>query len=608
MHEMTPEEIDEAMGKGEKLWEIYKYQKLSPDQIDRAIEKGEDLGYLYEFQKLPPDQIDRAIEKGEDLGYLYEFQKLSPDQIDRAMEKRENLRDIYEHQKLLPDQIDRAIEKGEKLDFLYDYQKLLPDQIDRAIEKGEELEDLYYHQKLLPDQIDRAIEKGEKLDFLYDYQKLLPDQIDRAIEKGEALAILYIYQELPPSQIDRAIEKGERLGVLYEYQKLPPDQIDRAMDKGEKLGTLYRRQKLLPDQIDKAIGIGEHFDILFSYQEILPEQIDRAINIGAGLEFLYTSPLATEEQKKTILKKLNIPAYEVLLESPLWKSVIPTDLIKAVNIFNESVSNKVDMAPVYDLVGVYPATNPFDIIKLRLADKGYYTKEGDFDYGYYADNSGREKKIRLGRIIKDYPKLVAEYGEVKPALKSIYRETGSLSPLSENLEIVISNNPIDIAGKSTGKAWTSCETISSSADYGWPPLCGWCDDIKANNLIAYIKRVGEDEWIGRCMIRWCIREDDKRPDALIEKYYGNIFDPNLPLYRWIMEYNLNRIVRGKGYSGMPGAVSCKTPYTFTGYLDSADSAKHEDSYIEYHLGKRGEEREEKRRGEKKVYYPKLAGD
>jgi hypothetical protein len=109
------------------------------------------------------------------------------------------------------------------------------------------------------------------------------------------------------------------------------------------------------------------------------------------------------------------------------------------------------------------------------------------------------------------------------------------------------------------------------------------------------------------MVRWCIREDDKRPDVLIEKYYGNISDPNLPLYRWIMEYSLNRIVRGKGYSGMPGAVSCKTPYAFTGYLDSTDSAKHEDSYIEYHLGERGRRKEEMRREreEKVVYHSNL---
>ena len=542
----------------------------------------EELRWLYEYQKLLPEQIDKAIEKGKALDYLYKFQELSPEQIDRAIEKGESLWILYEHQRLSPEQIDGASERGEALDYLYKFQKLSPEQIDRAIERGEALDEFY---------------------VLYGHQKLSPEQIDRAIEKGKALGNLYECQKLSPEQIGRAIEKGEYLYALYWYQKLSLEQIDRAIEKGEELRYLYENQKLSPEQIDRAIEKGKYLDILFSYQQILPEQIDRAIDIGAGLEFLYTSPLTSDEQKKAILKKLNIAIPEELLESPLWKGVLPTDLMKAVRIFNESISNKIDMAPVDDLVGVYSVDNPFDIIKLKLADKGYYMKEGDFDYGYYVDKSGREKKTKIGRIIRDYPELVAGYGEVKPDLKSVCEKTGSLAPLSENLEIVISNNPVDVAGKSTGKAWTSCETISSSAGYGWPPNCGWCDDVTANNLIAYIKRVGEPEWVGRNIIRWCIREDDKRPDVIIEKYYGEVSDPNRPLYRWIMEYNLNKIVRGKGYSGTSGDVACKTPYTFTGYLDSADTAKYENGYIEYHLGGRGEKREGRT-----VYHPKLVED
>jgi hypothetical protein len=168
--------------------------------------------------------------------------------------------------------------------------------------------------------------------------------------------------------------------------------------------------------------------------------------------------------------------------------------------------------------------------------------------------------------------------------------------LEENLEIVISNDPIDIAGKSTGRDWTSCETIGG--DWGWPPNCGWCDDIKANNLIAYIRKVGnKEQWLGRKMIRWCIRSDDHQPDVLAEKYYSSWENAK---YRPIMEYTLSNILRDKGYSGKPGNVSCVTPYGYSGYLDSADSAKVRDHHIEYHLGGRGEEREEKI-----VYYPKL---
>ena len=650
MQIMTSEEIDEAMERDKNLSLLYVYQKLSPSQIDKAIEMEKDLRYLYIHQNLAPSQIDRAIKKGEDTLHLYIHKTLTPSQIDAAMLQGEWLDDLYTHQKLATSQIDRAIDMGEDLYSLYNYQKLSPAQIDRAMDMGGYSYSLYNYQKLSPAQIDRAIGQEEFLLILYEHQKLSPSQIDRAIKIAEYLPSLYKYQKLTPSQIDRAIDEGEYIYDLYDHQKLTPSQINgainrgihlsnlykhqmltpsqiyMAIDKGAELYHLYHYQKLTTPQIDWAIEIGEDLEIIYEYQKLTPLQIDGVIEIGENigilftyqtplpshvqhaidgniaLDFLYLSPLTSKEQKKSILKKLNIPTTERLLESEVWRSVPPRDLFEAVNIFNKSIADKIDRSPINDLVGIYPVTTPFGLIKLEFADKGYYIKEGDFDYGYYIDKIGREKKRKIGGILKKNPKLLAEYGESKPSLKSVYEKTKLFTPLSENLEIVISNNPIDVAGKSTGKAWTSCETISLTAEWGWPPKCGWCDDVKANNLIAYIRRVGETEWVGRNMIRWCIREDDNRPDVLIEKYYGDIEDANFPLYQWIMRNNLKKIVRSKGYSGTLGGTLCKTPYNFTGFVDSPHSSTRLGGPIKYHLGERGEGAEEEK---EIVYHPKL---
>ena len=613
MTEMTSEEIDEAMDKGENLCDLYEHQTLTISQVDRAIAMGEDF-YLYKYQTITPSQINREIERGENVRYLYMFQMLTPLQIDKAIDKGECLDYLYNYRTLTSTQIDRAIDKVEALDVLCDsdlynlevlctYQKLTSAQIDRVMDKEECLKVLYTYQNLSHAQIDRAMGIID-LNDSNKWQELTPSQIERIMDRIDALDFLYRHQKLTPLQIERAISRGSFFHSLYTYQDIDSPQIDMAIARGKELDYLYECQKITPSQIDKAIKKGEYLDVLFSYQTPSLDQIQYAIDNDIALEFLYTSPLTSEKQKRDILKKLNISVPEEILELAVWRNVLPTNIVEAVGILNESIANKIDRAPIDDLVGVYPVATPLNLIKLKVADKGYHVKEGDFDYAYYIDKSGREKKTKIGRILSENPKLMADYGEAKPSLKIVYEETKTLTPLSENLEIVISNNPIDVAGKSTGKGWTSCETISPKAQWGWPPNCGWCDDVKANNLVAYMRRVGETEWIGRNIIRWCIREDDNRPDAFIEKYYGNIDDPNFPLYQWIMRHNLKKIVRDRGYSGMLGDTLCKTPYNFSGWVDALHYGRYDVGPIKYHLGERGKEIEEKEEKEM-VYHPKL---
>ena len=600
---LTPANIDRAMVKGEYLNYLYESQKLTLSQIDRAIDIGEDLGCLYERQKLTPSQIDRAMDKGEEVRYLYSRQKLTPSQIDRAIDKGVEVCYLYRHQMLTPSQIDRAIDKGEDvhylyssqtltpaqidwamdrgkyLDNLYFRQTLTPSQIDRAMDKGEYLDDLYFRQTLTPSQIDRAMDKGEYLYAIYERQKLTLPQIDRAIDIGEDLGCLYESQKLTPLHIDRAIDKGEYLYAIYERQKLTLPQIDRAIDIGEDLGCLYESQKLTPLHIDRAIDKGEYLDILFSYQTLSPDQIQYAINNNIALEFLYMSPLTSKEQKKTILGKLGVLVTEEQMESPLWRGIVPTKLAEATEIFDKSIEEKIEERPIDDLVGVYPIEEtPFDAIRLCLNKKKFYTKEGDIGYGYYTDKSGNERKIRIGKIIKDDPDLLKSYNRLK-----------QVGLAEGKLEIVISNESEDIARKSTGQNWTTCETVGS--DFGWPPKCGWCDDIKANNLIAYIREKDQDKWIGRTMIRWCIRDDDKSSDAVIENYYGNT------KYAEILRNELIKILRAKGYSGIRGDVLCQTPYSFTGYLDSGSWSNH---HIDYRVGDKP-----LLNLYQKVYHPKL---
>lgn len=185
----------------------------------------------------------------------------------------------------------------------------------------------------------------------------------------------------------------------------------------------------------------------------------------------------------------------------------------------------------------------FRTIAEEVGKSGNQLEEGDYTYVHRKDGS----KVKLGRFLRKIDEnLARDYARHKQQIK--YRREG--------LMLHISQNPEDILAKSTGQGWTSCETV------GREFAGGIFDDIKANNAIAYLTVEGKpNKWLGRRMIRWCIREDDEKPDAVIENYYG---DQN---YSDTTYRKLQEILQKHGFSGVTGSVACVTPYTYRGYVD-----------------------------------------
>ena len=86
----------------------------------------------------------------------------------------------------------------------------------------------------------------------------------------------------------------------------------------------------------------------------------------------------------------------------------------------------------------------------------------------------KDKKnfIKVGKVLKKEPELLKLYNE-DPNREGIKKN---------NLLIVISRHPYDIAGMSTGRGWTSCMNLDSKdekSEYIWR-------DIKHGTLIAYV--------------------------------------------------------------------------------------------------------------------------
>jgi hypothetical protein len=80
------------------------------------------------------------------------------------------------------------------------------------------------------------------------------------------------------------------------------------------------------------------------------------------------------------------------------------------------------------------------------------------------------------------------------------------------------------------------------------------------------------------MIRWCIREDDGMPDAVLESYYGK------NKYGDLLRNTVIKNLRRKNLTVIPGDVKCVTPYTYEGHAD--EGSKTNDNRIIYRVGDR----------------------
>ncbi|MHA1291134.1 MAG: hypothetical protein ACTSQJ_00530, partial [Promethearchaeota archaeon] len=156
-------------------------------------------------------------------------------------------------------------------------------------------------------------------------------------------------------------------------------------------------------------------------------------------------------------------------------------------------------------------------------------------------------------------------------------------------EIVISQDPVDITTKSTGRKWerASCERIGGC--YGNPTQwirekknCGFCSDIEYGNLILYIKNIETGEWEGRQMMRWCKLSDGTKGLGIEKKWYGN---KDLPDKLFKERDKLLHKLSEK--TGIPIEFEgvCVTPYVYAGYSDIIRAGNTKIRYPRYTMSK-----------------------
>ena len=110
---------------------------------------------------------------------------------------------------------------------------------------------------------------------------------------------------------------------------------------------------------------------------------------------------------------------------------------------------------------------PNSLVVNYLQNLGYSIK--DYSKKIAIDKNGREKGIG---------KIVANDVNIKKLFDNDPARTGATKT---NQMVVISRHPVDIAGMSTDKGWTSCMNLHDGANNHYIPL-----DIQEGSIIAYL--------------------------------------------------------------------------------------------------------------------------
>lgn len=132
-----------------------------------------------------------------------------------------------------------------------------------------------------------------------------------------------------------------------------------------------------------------------------------------------------------------------------------------------------------------------------LKSKGFELQ----DYGKGIVLDKHRRPMRLGKVLSKNPELKKIFDNDKQRSNVTLDE-------NEDLLVVISRHPYDIAGMSTGRGWTSCMNLDGGINSRYIPK-----EIKVGSLIAYLIRPNDKDIgspIARCLIKPFLDEDRKK--------------------------------------------------------------------------------------------------
>ena len=171
--------------------------------------------------------------------------------------------------------------------------------------------------------------------------------------------------------------------------------------------------------------------------------------------------------------------------------------------------------------------------------------------------------VELGVLRSALSYRIKQYEDWENYPGSVFEDITGVYAVKDDLGgqylIEISNEPLHILTRTTGRPGYSCEQIS---EHYW---LGPFHDVALANATAYFFDAVSNEWLGRVNMRWCIT-DKGEVDIGIDP---NIYPAELKFNNYrdddILMWALYHILFDRGYFDYKTAL---TPYAYKGHSDT----------------------------------------
>jgi hypothetical protein len=302
------------------------------------------------------------------------------------------------------------------------------------------------------------------------------------------------------------------------------------------------------DKVATRSGVSED-DAIKEAILVMSYKLNKAAPFGAVMGYLANN--FEDINPKNVAKKLG-PI--IAKESAQLKDKTKADMLKMIKLeFPEAKveeeKSKVKDTPKEEKITYYFGAGVYEPTSL-----------------IYEISDGTEKTIE----IKDIIKKIAHDKNAQKRLNQI-KPGASLWPASASGKyyLVVSNDPVMVATKSTGRSWanTSCENYNGAYNRG--PY----SDIENGNAIVYIFKDDKksDGWPGkygatlkgRTLLRWGNRDDEKGVyDIGVEK---RVY-PSNKVWGLQIATAIGLILKDAGF--LKYKTRCRTPYIYKGWADT----------------------------------------
>ncbi len=373
----------------------------------------------------------------------------------------------------------------------------------------------------------------------------------------------------------------DALKVRIANKKKPNDTVGyRVFDKiiGEYLVTIEDR-KVIDDRLQM---LGEFLDII-NKDELLTSKDPNPSKKGDKVK-----TRSGVDEQDAIKEAILVMSYKLNKSAPFgavmgyitnnFSDINPKDVAKKLGPLIASETASLKNKTKGDMLKMIKLEFPDAEVEEKSKDSKEDTpKEEKITYYFgagvyepteliYELSSGDEKSIDIKDIIK-------KIGHDKNAQKRLnqIKPNASLWPVSAsgNYYLVVSNDPVLVATKSTGRSWagTSCENYNGAYNRG--PY----SDIENGNAIVYIFKSDKktDGWPdkqnatlkGRTLLRWGNRDDEKGVfDIGVEK---RVY-PSNKVWGLQIATAVGLILKDAGF--LKYKTRCRTPYIYKGWADT----------------------------------------